>query len=227
MRVSNELKSVQEGEAIEVISSDPSFPSDIGPWCASTGNTLVKVVAENGQYKAIIKKGHVSACQVASQGGISAKKKSIVVFSGDFDKAVAAFVIANGAAAMGNEVTMFFTFWGLNVLRKSEGAAVKKNIIEKMFGFMMPRGAEKLKLSNLNMGGMGLSMIKGIMKSKNVPTLSEFIGSAKQAGVNLVACTMSMDLMGIKKEELIDGVNFGGVAMYLEKAEAGSVNLFI
>jgi peroxiredoxin family protein len=149
------------------------------------------------------------------------------VFSGDLDKAIAGFIIANGAAAMGSEVTMFFTFWGLNILRRPEQVKVKKNLIETMFGWMMPRGAENLQLSNMNMGGIGALMIKGIMKKKNVPSLTELIGSAKRAGVRLVACTMSMDLMGIKHEELIDGIEEGGVALYLDKAEAGNVNLFI
>ena len=128
---------------------------------------------------------------------------------------------------MGSKVTMFFTFWGLNILRRGEKVKVKKNLIERMFGWMMPRGPDKLGLSQMHMGGMGLAMIKGIMKHKNVASLSELIGSAKQAGVQLVACSMSMDLMGIKKEELIDGVQEGGVAMYLDNAEAGNVNLFI
>ncbi|MFH0984332.1 MAG: DsrE/DsrF/DrsH-like family protein, partial [Candidatus Omnitrophota bacterium] len=155
------------------------------------------------------------------------KKKTIVVFSSDFDKVMAAFVIANGALAMGSDVTLFFTFWGLNALRNKNCEPARKNMIESMFGFMMPRGAEKLSLSKMNMGGMGLRMIKGIMKKKNVASLSELIASAQASGVRLVACTMSMDLMGIKKEEMIDGVETGGVAMYLQQAESGNVNLFI
>lgn len=154
-------------------------------------------------------------------------KQTIVIFSNDFDRAMAAFVIANGAAAMGKKVTLFFTFWGLNVLRRAEAAPVKKNLIERMFGMMMPRGADRLGLSKMHMGGMGLAMIKGIMRKKNVASLPELIGSARQAGVRLVACAMSMDLMGIKQEELIDGVEMGGVAMYLDHAHDGNVNLFI
>ena len=161
---------------------------------------------------------------VPSSAGPS-KKKTIVVFSSDFDKVMAAFVIANGALAMGSEVTMFFTFWGLNALRKPKSGPIKKNFIETMFGFMMPKGAEKLALSKMNMGGMGLQMIKGIMKEKNVASLTELIQSARASGAKLVACSMSMDLMGIKKEELLDGVEAGGVAMYLENAERGNVNL--
>ena len=224
MQVSNEIKNIRDGEAITIISTDPGFATDIGSWCHSTGNRLVGIVPENGTYKATIIKGSVSA---PIHGSYDTKKKSIVVFSGDLDKAIAAFIIANGAAAMGSEVTLFFTFWGLNILRRPEQVKVKKNLIETMFGWMMPRGAENVQLSNMNMGGIGALMIKGIMKKKNVPSLAELIGSAKMSGVRLVACTMSMDLMGIKREELIDGIEEGGVAMYLDKAEAGNVNLFI
>jgi len=140
---------------------------------------------------------------------------------------MAAFIIANGAAAAGYEVTLFFTFWGLNVLRKSGPVTVKKNLIEKMFGWMMPKGPNKLKLSQMNMGGMGLGMIKGIMKQKNVMKLEDLIAQAQFSGVRLVACTMTMDLMGIKKEELIDGIEEGGVAMYVDHLTQSSANLFI
>lgn len=225
MQVSQTLAEMKEGEVLEVLASDSAFPADIAAWCHSTGNKLLDSSSENGRFRVTIAKGVLSP-SIASAAG-SSKKKSIVVFSGDFDKLMAAFIIANGAASMGSEVTMFFTFWGLNALRKPEGAPVKKNLIESMFGWMMPRGADKLKLSQMNMGGMGLAMIKGIMRRKNVKSLPELIRSARDAGIRLVACTMSMDLMGIKREELIDGVEEGGVAMYLDRAEAGNVNLFI
>jgi peroxiredoxin family protein len=140
---------------------------------------------------------------------------------------MAGFIIADGAAAMGSDVTMFLTFWGINALRKATSAAVRKNLIERMFRWMMPRGADRLTLSKMNMGGMGLAVIKGIMRKKNVPSLPQLIESARNASVRLMVCTMSMDLMGIRREELIDGVEEGGVAMYLDKAEAGNVNLFI
>ncbi|MGB9840655.1 DsrE/DsrF/DrsH-like family protein [Thermovenabulum sp.] len=154
-------------------------------------------------------------------------KKTIIVFSGDLDKAMAAFIIANGAAAMGDEVTMFFTFWGLNILRKPEGAKVKKGFLENMFGKMMPRGAERLGLSKMNFGGLGAKMMKYIMKKKNVNTLTELIENAKALGVRLIACTMSMDVMGIRKEELVDGIDFAGVATYLAEADEANLNLFI
>ncbi len=225
LRVKAEIEKIRAGEAIRISATDPGFVSDIQAWCKSTGNRLVDLKPLGGKYVATVVK---QALKASSGAAVDySKKKTIVVFSSDFDKVVAAFVIANGALAMGSEVTLFFTFWGLNALRRSKPGPVQKTLIEAMFGFMMPRGAEKLSLSKMNMGGMGLQMIKGIMKKKNVASLPELMGSAKLAGAKLVACTMSMDLMGIKKEELIDGVETGGVAMYLDRAESGNVNLFI
>ena len=158
-------------------------------------------------------------------------KKTIIVFSGDFDKMMAAFIIANGAAAMDDEVVMFFTFWGLNALRKPAAtpAAVSstKTAVQKMFGAMMPRGAEKLKLSKMNFMGAGLSMMKGVMRKENVMTITELIDTAREQGVKFIACTMSMDVMGIRKEELLDDIEFAGVAAYLGEADESNVNLFI
>lgn len=225
MQLARELQELKPGEALAVLSNDPSFLSDIGAWCHSTGNTLVNLAQDESQYRATIVKGAAASPQ--ARPAETSKKKTLVVFSNDFDRVMAAFIIANGAAAMGSEVTMFFTFWGINALRRPAPVAVKKTLIEKMFGRMMPRGAGKLTLSKMNMGGLGLAMIKDIMKKKNVPSLPGLIASAKAAGVRLVVCTMSMELMGIKREEIIDGVEEGGVAMYLDKAEAGNVNLFI
>ena len=156
-------------------------------------------------------------------------KKTIIVFSGDLDKMLAAFVIANGAAAMGNDVTMFFTFWGLNALRRPEKVQVKekKSTLQAMFGRMMPRGTRKLGLSKMNFAGMGAPMMKKVMKQQNVMTLEELVASAQEQGVKLVACTMTMDMMGFKEEELIDGVELAGVAAYLGEADEANVNLFI
>lgn len=154
-------------------------------------------------------------------------KKTIIVFSGDLDKVMAAFIIANGAAAMGDEVTMFFTFWGLNTLRKPEKVNAKKSFLQGMFGRMMPRGAEKLGISKMNFGGMGASMMKMVMKQQNVTSLPELIQTAKEQGIKMIACTMSMDVMGIREEELIEGLEFAGVATYLGEADEANVNLFI
>nr|WP_276330845.1 DsrE/DsrF/DrsH-like family protein [Orenia marismortui] len=151
----------------------------------------------------------------------------MVVFSGELDRAIASFIIANGAAAMGSEVTLFFTFWGLNILRKKENVKVEKSMMDKMFGKMMPQGSEKLPLSNMNMFGMGPKMIRKVMNDKGVDSLEALIGQAKLNGVRLVACQMSMDVMGIKKEELIEGVEVGGVASFLSDAEESNMSLFI
>ncbi len=156
-------------------------------------------------------------------------KKTIIVFSGDLDKVMAAFIIANGAAAMGDEVTMFFTFWGLNTLRKPEKVQVKtkKSFLQAMFGWMMPRGADKLGISKMNFGGMGAPMMKMVMKQQNVTSLPELIQTAKDQGIKMIACTMSMDVMGIREEELMDGLEYAGVATYLGEADEANVNLFI
>ncbi len=155
-------------------------------------------------------------------------KKTIIVFSGDFDKVFAAFVIANGAAAMGDDVTMFFTFWGLNALRRPKKIKVEgKTGLQKAFAAMMPRGADKLKLSHMNFGGAGPRMFKHVMKQKNVMSLDELIESAREQNIKFVACTMSMDVMGISPEELIDGVECVGVASYLGEADEANVNLFV
>lgn len=155
------------------------------------------------------------------------EKTTIVLFSGDLDKAIAAFIIANGAAAYDHDVTIFFTFWGLNTMRKDKVVPVNKGFLEKAFGWMMPRGANKLGLSKMNMMGMGPEMIKHVMKKHNALSLPQLIELAQEQGVKLVACTMTMDLLGLQKEELIDGMEYAGVAAYLGDANQAKVNLFI
>ncbi|HKL22108.1 MAG TPA: DsrE/DsrF/DrsH-like family protein, partial [Tichowtungia sp.] len=225
LQLKNAIAEVQEGEAVCISATDPGFVADAPAWCNSTGHELASMEpGEKGSYRATVIKRAASTATLPTSGK---RAMTNVVFSNDFDKAMAAFIIANGAAAAGYEVTLFFTFWGLNVLRKSGPVTVKKNLIEKMFGWMMPKGPNKLKLSQMNMGGMGLGMIKGIMKQKNVMKLEDLIAQAQFSGVRLVACTMTMDLMGIKKEELIDGIEEGGVAMYVDHLTQSSANLFI
>lgn len=155
------------------------------------------------------------------------KRTTIVLFSGDYDKAMAAYIIANGAAAYDHEVTIFHTFWGLNALRKDESVDVKKGFMEKMFGRLMPRGADKMGLSKMNYAGFGPKMIKDIMKKHNAMTLPELIEMAQEQDIKLVACTMTMDLLGLQQEELLDKIEYAGVAAYLADAEIGHVNLFI
>jgi peroxiredoxin family protein len=159
--------------------------------------------------------------------GENKEKTTIVLFSGELDKAIAAFIIANGAAAYDHDVTIFFTFWGLNALRKDEAIMVKKGWLESMFAKMMPRGANKLGLSKMNFGGMGPKMIKHVMKKHNALTLPQLIELAQEQGVRLVACTMTMDLLGLQEEELMDGIEYAGVAAYLGDATEAKVNLFI
>ncbi|MGM8366436.1 DsrE/DsrF/DrsH-like family protein [Virgibacillus sp. W0181] len=155
------------------------------------------------------------------------KKTTIVLFSGDYDKAMAAYIIANGAAAYDHEVTIFHTFWGLNALRKEEHVAVKKGFMEKMFGKMMPRGAEKMGLSKMNFAGFGPKMIKDIIKKHNAVPLPDLITMAQEQDIKLVACTMTMDLLGLQQEELLDNIEYAGVGAYLGDAQDGNVNLFI
>ncbi|MEA4894969.1 MAG: FAD-dependent oxidoreductase [Oscillospiraceae bacterium] len=225
MKVFETMKDMKDGQVMEVSASDPGFARDIGAWCRRTGNTLVENEKRGNDYVALVKKGGAENKAVPVGGANDGK--TIIVFSGDLDKVLASFIIANGAAAMGRPVTMFFTFWGLNVLRKPDKQKVEKTFMENMFGTMMPRGAGKLKLSNMNMGGMGTAMMKKIMHDKNVDSLEDLIKKAIKQGVKIVACTMSMDVMGIKEEELIEGVELGGVGAYLGDAEESNVNLFI
>ena len=155
------------------------------------------------------------------------KRTTIVLFSGDYDKAMAAYIIANGAAAYDHEVTIFHTFWGLNALRKENPPELKKGRLETMFAKMMPRGADKLGLSNMHFGGMGPKMIKQVMKKHNAMTLPQLIEMAQEQDIKMVACTMTMDLLGLDKLELLDEIEYAGVAAYLGDAENGNVNLFI
>ncbi len=224
MKVFETIKNMKDGEVMEVLASDPGFPRDIAAWCRRTGNTLLKTEKRGSDYAAVIRRGGAASAPVLQSGGDG---KTIIVFSGDLDKVLASFIIANGAAAMGRNVTMFFTFWGLTALRKPKKQRVKKTFMEAMFGAMLPRGSKKLKISRMNMAGMGTAMMKKIMKGKRVDSLEELIQKAMEQGVKIVACTMSMDVMGIKEEELIKGVELGGVGAYLGDAEESNVNLFI
>ncbi|MBM7837011.1 peroxiredoxin family protein [Alkalihalobacillus xiaoxiensis] len=155
------------------------------------------------------------------------KSTNIILFSGDYDKAMAAYIIANGAAAYDHKVTIFHTFWGLNALRKDEPIKANKTLLEKMFGKMMPRGAEKMGLSNMHFAGMGPKLIKKVMKKHNAMPLGDLINMAEEQEINLVACTMTMDLLGLQKAELRESSQYAGVAAYLGEAEDGNVNLFI
>ncbi|MDF2819740.1 MAG: FAD-dependent pyridine nucleotide-disulfide oxidoreductase [Clostridiales bacterium] len=222
MKLSKAMNEAQTDDVILIKSTDPAFNGDVEAWCKRTGNTLCSVKSEKGISEILVKKGGEQVDSFEGSNG-----KNIIVFSGDLDKAIASFIIANAAASMGRKVSMFFTFWGLNILRRPEKVSVKKNLISKMFGFMMPRGSKKLKLSKMNMAGIGAKMIRGIMKNKNIDSLESLIQASMENGVELVACTMSMDVMGIKMEELIDGVKLGGAAAMIAHAEESDMSLFI
>ena len=229
MQVKAYLDELKDGQVLKVTASDPGFYEDIKAWCKRTHNELIDIEKRGAGITAYIKKNsnYVSPQNEITDATNARDNKTMVVFSGDLDKAIASFIIANGAASMGKKVTMFFTFWGLNILRKPERVHVKKGSMDKMFSMMMPRGSKKLKLSNMNMLGMGGKMIRKVMKDKNVSSLEDLIQSAIDSGIEIVACQMSMDVMGLKKEELIDGVKVGGVGYYLSEAEDSNVNLFI
>ncbi len=229
-RVFEEMNKMEDGNVLEVKASDPGFSKDIQSWCNSTGNTLLKAEfdKEEKAFVAYIQKGTAGLVDKTSSSKVAAKNgATLVVFSGDLDKAIASFIIATGAASMGKEVTMFFTFWGLNILKSKDKPSVAKDTMAKMFDVMLPSHPGKLPLSQMNMMGMGPAMIKQIMKKNNVDSLETLIKNAIDMGVNVVACAMSMDLMGIKKEEFIEGVEIGGVASYLGATEDSGLNLFI
>lgn len=227
MSVSQAMQNRQEGDRLKVYATDPGFAKDIASWCENTSNVLVDSGKEGHKFTATIQKGQL-ACSIGTQRDtLCVKEKTMIVFSGDLDRAIASFIIANGAAAMCNQVNMFFTFWGLNILRKPKKQRVKKDFMGKMFSGMMPRGAKKLGLSRMNFGGAGAKMIRSVMKKNNVSSLEELIDDAIKAGVKITACQMSMDLMGIRLEELIDGVEVGGVAAMLNDNDHSNMNLFI
>jgi peroxiredoxin family protein/rhodanese-related sulfurtransferase/TusA-related sulfurtransferase len=224
MRLRHEMERLAVGEAVSIKASDPGFYSDAPAWARATGNILREISSDRGIVTAIIEKGGQAPAVAQSAG----HDKTIVVFSGDLDKVIASFVIANGALAMGRKVTMFFTFWGLNALRKPRKIpGLGKNLIEAAFGMMMPRGSRRLALSRMSMGGIGGMLMRGIMRNRNVPALEEMMAMAIRDGATIIACQMSMDLMGIRREELIDGIQVGGVASYLEASESADNNLFI
>lgn len=232
LKVYEAIKALQPGQAIEIAATDAGFFPDIEMWCLRTNNILVNRENRNGIYVAVIQKGQNSTIGQSADKMPVVKANSengmtLIVFDGDLDKAIAAFILANGGAAYGKKVTMFFTFWGLNILRKPFNVKVKKTFLESMFGTMMPRGINKLGISKMNMLGMGTLMIKYIMNKKKVDSLEELMLKAIKNDVKLVACTMSMDIMGIKKEELIEGIELGGVGAYLGKADGSNINLFV
>lgn len=220
------ITSIVDGEFIAVESSDFGYYNDIQNWCEKTGNTLVDIQREKTYVRAVIQKGKGN--DFIAEEKAKEKNATIVLFSGEYDKAMAAMIIAIGAASMGQKVSVFCTFWGLNALKKDVvNEKVEKSRIESMFGSMLPSNAEKMPLSSMNIGGLGKSMMMKVMKDKNVDSLSELMEQARSLHVKFIACTMSMDVMGIKEAELRDDVVYGGVASYIADSEDAGLTLFI
>ena len=212
------------GERLEIKATDLGFAKDAESWCNITGARLIEKKTEAGIVSVVVEKAQENSDIMVSSHGDS---KTIIVFSDDLDKTLASFVIANGIVATGKKVSMFFTFWGLSVIKKTKKPSVRKDIFGKMFGMMLPSNSAKLSLSKMNMGGIGSRMMRFIMKKKSIDSLETLIRQACDAGVEMIACTMSMDVMGVKQEELLDNVQLGGVAAYLERAEKSNMSLFI
>ena len=226
MRVKQEIDKLNTGDRLEVVSTDAGFARDSEAWRQSTGNRLLSSLGSNGKYIVIIEKGStVESCPAPAKGCV--KNKTFIMFSDDLDKALATFVLANGAAATGAKTTIFFTFWGLNVIKKERKQKVDKDIFGRLFSMMLPSNSLKLSLSKMSMLGIGDQMMRYIMKRKNIESLETLRQQAIAQGVEFIACQMSMDVMGVKREELLDNVTIGGVATYMQRADSANVNLFI
>lgn len=225
MKLKQAMDKLTAGECIEVVATDAGFPGDARAWCRSTGNKLVSHYDENGYHTVVFEKGTDEKPTSADRRG--SRNKTLIMFSDDLDRAIATFVLANGAAATGHKVSIFFTFWGLNVIKKERKPAVRKDFFGRMFGRMLPSSSKKLKLSQMSMFGIGDRLIRYIMRKKHIDSLEELRRQALDNGVEFIACQMTMEMMGMAKEELIDGVSVGGVATYMERAENANVNLFI
>ena len=225
LKMKKTMDGLASGERVEITATDPGFPRDAAAWCSSTGNQLISKEASGGKSVVIIEKGEPKACNIVTS--CEGKGKTFIMFSDDLDKALATFVLANGAAATGQKVTIFFTFWGLNVIKKLHKPETEKDIFGKMFGMMLPSSSKKLKLSKMSMGGIGGKMMRYIMNKKGIDSLESLRQQALENGVEFIACQMSMDVLGVKQEELLDEVTIGGVATYMERADNANVNLFI
>lgn len=224
IRLKSAIDEIEDGQRVQVLSTDAGFARDSQAWCDSTGNLLISSTMNKGVYEVVVEK-NPKTCEILTS--CQDKGKTFIVFSDDLDKALASMVLANGAAATGDKVTIFFTFWGLNVIKKVNKPKVEKDIFGKMFSMMLPSSSLQLKLSKMSMLGIGDRMMRHIMKKKNIESLESLRDQALKQGVEFIACQMSMDVMGVKREELLDEVIIGGVATYMDRASRANVNLFI
>jgi len=226
LKMKQAMDGLVPGEQLEVRATDAAFPRDAEAWCRTTGNRFLGRHSESGVYIAMIEK--TTPCAVeASKPQQGDSGKTLILFSDDLDKVLATFVLANGAAATGRKVSIFFTFWGLNAIKKTNRPKVAKDFFGRMFSWMLPSDSTRLALSKMSMMGMGAKMMRYLMRKKGVDSLEELRQQAVDNGVEFIACQMSMDVMGVRREELLDNVTVGGVATYMERAEKANVNLFI
>ena len=226
LKLKKSMETLHPGQRLEVLATDAGFPRDAEAWCRTTGNKFIEKRSEGGKYMVVLEKS--TPCSVEATKITSEEKgKTFILFSDDLDKTLATFVLANGAAATGKKVSIFFTFWGLNAIKKVHKPKVQKDIWGKMFSMMLPSDSTKLALSKMNMMGIGAKMMRFLMKKKGVDSLETLRQQAIDNGVEFIACQMSMDVMGVKREELLDEVTIGGVATYMDRAEQANVNLFI
>lgn len=224
VRLKQEMDGLSNGETLQLTAA-VSFATDLNSWIASSGNELVSQSMTDSHLVALIMKRTSEAGRGAQP--VASDKTAIILFSNDLDKALAALIIACGMAAAGQKVSIFFTFWGLSVLRKKPGPAVKKSLLSAMFGWMLPQGATKLALSKMHMAGMGTEMMKFVMRQQQVPTLPELMVQAKQLGVKFIACEMAMNVMGLQREELVEVDDVAGIASFAELAKQSGSTLFI
>lgn len=226
LKMKQAMDNLQTGQILEIKATDAGFPLDAEAWCRTTGNQFISKRSEGGIHIIEIEKS--SSCAVeTTKTLLEDKGKTLILFSDDLDKVLATFVLANGAAATGKKVSIFFTFWGLNAIKKEHKPKVDKDFFGRMFSWILPSDSTKLALSKINMLGIGSRMMRYLMKQKGVDSLESLRQQAIDNGVEFIACQMSMDVMGIKREELLDHVTVGGVASYMERAEQSNVNLFI
>ena len=226
LKMKQAMESLQAGQLLQVRATDAGFPRDAEAWCRSTGHKFVSKRAEGGVHIVEIEKATPCAAE-AVQPQRGELGKTFILFSDDLDKTLATFVLANGAAATGKKVSIFFTFWGLNAIKKTHKPAVKKDIFGRMFSWMLPSDSTRLALSKMHMMGIGSRLMRYLMKRKGVDSLESLRQQAIDNGVEFIACQMSMDVMGVSREELLDNVTVGEVASYMERAEQACVNLFI
>ena len=227
MKTYKAMEALDAGELLEVTASDPAFGCDIRAWAKKTGNDLLSVKAEKGLVIVLLRKVAATPA-VEAASSVEKDKLTLVVFSDDLDKVMASMIIANGALAMGKPVSLFFTFWGLDVIRRVDAPHLNKPMMDRMFSTMLPSDADHLNtISKMDMHGLGAKMIRKVMHDKGVETPGNLLHNLVEGGAQLIACQMSMDVMGIQKEELIDGVEIGGVAAFLGEAGESGTTLFI